>query len=217
MVFDRNNLPSRRDLLAVGFITAYIMANIVSVKFVKILWLDLPAGTLLFPLTFLFTDAFSELYGRREAQRLIWLGFYANLLVIFIIKLTVWVAPADFWQHSEAYNLIINSAPKIIMASIIAYIVSQSHDVWAFHFWKRLTKGRWLWLRNNASTLTSQLLDTVVLIGLLTWLGVVPAASAVAVMWSNYQVKAAFAFLDTPLCYLLVWRRKNRKQQLNNK
>ncbi len=216
MVFDRNNLPSRRDLLAVGFIATYIMANIVSVKFVKILWLDLPAGTLLFPLTFLFTDAVSELYGRREAQRLVWLGFYANLLVILIIKLTVWVTPADFWKHAEAYNLIIDSAPKIIIASIIAYIISQSHDVWAFHFWKRLTKGRWLWLRNNASTLVSQLLDTVVLIGLLTWLGVVPAASAVAVMWSNYQVKAAFAFLDTPLCYILVWRRKNRKRQLNN-
>ncbi len=210
MVFDRLNMPSRRDLLAVGFIASYIIANIISVKFVKLFWLDLPAGTLLFPLTFLFTDAFSELYGRKEAQKLVWLGFYANLIVLVAIKISVWITPADFWQNAEAYKLIIDSAPKIILASIIAYLVSQSHDVWAFHFWKKITGGRWLWFRNNASTLVSQLIDTVVLIGLLSWFGVVPAASALAVMWSNYQVKAAFALLDTPLCYVLVWRRRKK-------
>lgn len=210
MVFDRSQLPSRRDLLVVGFIAVYLMANIVSVKFVKLFWLNLPAGTFLFPLTFLFTDALSEIYGRKEAQRAVWLGFYANLLVILIIKFTVWLTPADFWQNAAAYNLIINSAPKIIIASLIAYLVSQSHDVWAFHLWRRLTRGRWLWLRNNASTLVSQFIDTIVLIGVLVLFGVVPAAVAWSIIGSNYLVKAAFALLDTPLCYLLVWRKKKQ-------
>ncbi|MBU0707263.1 queuosine precursor transporter [Patescibacteria group bacterium] len=210
MLFDRKNLPSRRDLLVVGFVTTYVMANIISVKFVKLFWLNLPAGTFLFPLTFLFTDAFSELYGRKEAQRLVWLGFYANLLVILIIKLSIWLTPANFWEHSEAYNLIINSAPKIIVASLVAYIISQSHDVWAFHFWRRITKGRWLWLRNNASTIISQLIDTVVLIGILYFFGIVPAAAAFSIISSQYLVKIVFALIDTPLCYILVWRRKNK-------
>lgn len=211
MVFDKRYLPSRRDLIVVGFITTYLMANIVSVKFVKLFWLNLPAGTFLFPLTFLFTDALAELYGRKEAQRAVWLGFYANLLVILLVKFTVWLAPADFWQNSEAYNLIFNSTPKIIIASLIAYLVSQSHDVWAFHFWRRLTRGRWLWLRNNASTLVSQFVDTVVLIGMLVVFGVVPTAVAWSIISSNYLVKAVIALLDTPFCYLLVWRRRATK------
>lgn len=209
MVFDSSLLPSRRDFLKVGFITVYIMANIVSVKFVKVFWLNLPAGTLLIPLVFLFADAYNELYGRRESQRLIWLGFYANLLVFVISKITVWAVPADFWAgHAEAYNYVINSAPKIIFASITAYLVSQSYDVWLFHLLRRLSRGRWFWLRKNASTLTSQFIDTLILIGVLVFFGVVPAAVAWSVIGSNYLVKTFFGLIDTPLCYLLIWRRK---------
>ena len=216
MVFSKWFFPSRRDVIMVGFVTTYLMANIVSVKFVKLFWLNLPAGTLLIPLTFLFADAFSELYGRREAQRLIWLGFYANLLVVIISKITIWVAPADFWVgHAEAYNYVISSAPKLIIACIAAYLISQSYDVWLFDLIRRLTRDRWFWLRKNASTLTSQFIDTAVLIGILVLFGVVPAVVAWSVIGSNYLVKSIFGLIDTPLCYLLIWRRRAAKEKVN--
>jgi hypothetical protein len=96
--------------------------------------------------------------------------------------------------------------PRIILASFIAYLLSQTHDVWAFHFWKKLFRGRHLWLRNNISTASSQLLDTVVFISV-AFLGIMPVGQLIA---GQYVVKLGIALLDTPLVYLLVWLiRKN--------
>ncbi|MDD5341947.1 MAG: queuosine precursor transporter [Patescibacteria group bacterium] len=219
MIFNRNQLPSRRELLTVGFIVAYVIANIVSVKFVKFMWLNLPAGTLLYPLTFLFTGVLCELYGKKAVQRIIWLGFYANLIVLLLIKFSIWLTPADFWKNTAAFNLIMDFAPKVILASIIAYLVAQSNGVWIFSFLKERTKGKYLWLRNNAATIIGQLLDTVILIVLLMWFGVIPAATAWTIIGSHFMVKTFFSLIGTPFCYLLAWRRQtqNNYQTINKK
>jgi uncharacterized integral membrane protein (TIGR00697 family) len=114
--------------------------------------------------------------------------------------------PASFWPHQQAYETILGSSTRIIVASLIAYLLSQYHDVWAFHIWKRFTGDRFLWLRNNASTMISQLFDSVVFITI-AFYGIMPLLPLIVGQW---VVKAGIALLDTPLVYLFVYLVRRR-------
>lgn len=113
------------------------------------------------------------------------------------------IPPADFWEGQDAYNAILGSVPRIVLASMVAYLVSQHHDVFAFHFWRRLTNGRFLWLRNNASTMVSQGIDTVLFITI-AFAGTVPLDILGSMLATQYVIKLLIAVADTPLCYALV-------------
>ena len=104
--------------------------------------------------------------------------------------------------------MILSGTPRIVFASLVAYFISQTHDVWSFHFWKKKTNGKHLWWRNNVSTITSQIIDTVVFIGVAFW-GVLPGSVLIGMMLSQYAIKVGIALADTPFCYLLVrWLKK---------
>ncbi len=105
--------------------------------------------------------------------------------------------------NQEAYDTILGSVPRIVLASMVAYLVSQHHDVWAFHFWRNITKGKFLWLRNNASTMVSQGIDTVLFISI-AFIGTVPTNVLLSMLVGQYVMKLVIALLDTPLCYILV-------------
>lgn len=197
----------RKILYAVMFVTLFIMANILSFKFVSVLWFTMPVGTLLYPLTFLVTDAYSDLYGLKEVRRLVIYGFIANIIVLICIGFASILPAADFWTGAEAFNAVFMFTPKVVLASITAYLVSQVHDIYMFDFWKKKTKGKHLWFRNNASTVVSQLIDTIVIMGILFMLGEVPLTALFSVIGTHYLVKIGIAFVDTPLCYLMVWKR----------
>ena len=121
------------------------------------------------------------------------------------------IPPASFWEGQDAYNTTLGSVPRIVLASMLAYLVSQHHDVFAFHLWRRLTKGRFLWLRNNASTMVSQGIDTVLFITI-AFVGVVPTNVLLNMILGQYVIKLCIAVADTPICYALVIliRRKQR-------
>jgi uncharacterized integral membrane protein (TIGR00697 family) len=190
-------------VLATLFTTCLIVANIITAKLVSIGGWVMPAGVIAYPLTFLFTDVISELYGRRIASRVVWVGFGANLLMVVLVFGGKLLPPAPFWEGQPAYESILGVVPRIVLASMIAYLISQQHDVFAFHFWRQKTKARFLWLRNNASTIVSQGIDTGLFITIAFW-GIVPTEILINMLLTQYVIKLAIAVCDTPFCYLLV-------------
>ena len=185
------------------FLASLLLANILASKIVLIGGLILPAAIILYPLTFLFTDVISEIEGKKSARDLVIAGFYLSCVMVVVLFIGKLLPPAPFWRHQEAYNVILGSTPRIVAASMIAYLVSQNHDVWAFHWWKKKTGGRHLWLRNNMSTVVSQLMDSALFI-FIAFVGIYPLAVIGTMIASQYMVKLLIALFDTPFCYILV-------------
>jgi uncharacterized integral membrane protein (TIGR00697 family) len=200
-------------VLAVLFTTCLIVANIIAVKLISVFGWVVPAGIIAYPLTFLFTDVIAELYGRRTASRVVWAGFAANILMVILIFGGKLLPTAEIWSDQPAYESILGMVPRIVLASMVAYLISQHHDVFAFHFWRRKTKGRFLWLRNNASTTVSQALDTGLFITIAFW-GTVPTSVVTEMIVTQYIIKLIIAACDTPFCYLLVALLRDRAKPL---
>ncbi|MHC1601460.1 MAG: queuosine precursor transporter [Candidatus Nezhaarchaeales archaeon] len=191
-----------RIILATLFTASLIIANLTASKLVQIWWFTFPAGTLAYCITFLCTDLYSEFFGKRETELLVLAGFVANVLMIILVQLAIIAPIAPFQsEYQEIYASVLGSTWRIVLASMIAYLVAQSHDVWAFHFWGKLTKGKHLWLRNNVSTMVSQLLDTMLFTFVAFW-DVMPLSSLLNMIATLYLVKWLIAACDTPFCYL---------------
>jgi hypothetical protein len=196
-------------ILAGLFIASLVTCNLVANKFVT---LDLgftefilSAGVLAYPLTFLITDLLSELYGRKLTNKIIVSGFGALLLVLIILKLGGAFNAIDSSPVNDAaYATVFANSWRVIFASMVAYLVAQLIDVRLFHFWKKLTKGKHLWLRNNASTILSQLVDTTLVVGVL-FIGVEPINKILLFILHGWLFKMLCALADTPLLYLTVW------------
>jgi len=186
-----------------------VLAAVLASKIIAIGHLVVPAGVLAYSVTFLITDVISEIWGKQRAQSVV-IGGFVTLVAVFVLTgVSILWPPASFWPHQQAYETILGSSARIMIASLIAYLFSQYHDVWAFHFWRRVTGERYLWLRNNASTVVSQLLDSLVFITI-AFYGVMPIVPLILGQW---VVKVGVALLDTPLVYLLVYLVKRRMPQ----
>lgn len=197
------------------FITSLIGANILATKLFILGPIMAPAGVIAYPITFLCTDIISELWGKDTAQKVVWAGFIASILFMFLAYLAVILTPAPFYPHQKVFAEIFGKLGRITVAGLSAYVISQSHDVWVFHFLKTLTKDRHLWLRNNVSTIGSQFLDTIIFITI-AFAGVMPLKALVVMMTSQWLIKVAIALLDTPFCYLgvgIVSRRLSMEEQ----
>ena len=188
------------------FVAGLVVSNIIAAKVVVIWKLVVPAAIIVYPFTFLLTDIIGELDGKNEADRTVWYGFMASVFAMVVVYAGMLLPPAPFMQKQQsAYELLMGPNRRIVLASLLAYVCSQKHDVWAFHLWKRLTKGRYKWLRNNLSTMTSQLLDTVIFIGIAFW-GVVPQLGEMIL--GQYVLKLLIAVIDTPLFYAFTVERR---------
>jgi len=193
-------------ILASLFTGALVVTNLIANKFIHVEWLGrefiLSAGVLPYPITFLITDLLSEIYGRRRANLVVFGGFLASILVLVTLYLgDQFPAIADSTVDDGIYSLVFGNSWRIIGASMTAYLIAQFVDIRIFHFWKRLTKGKHLWLRNNASTLLSQLLDSALVVFVL-FAGQWPASQMGWVILDLWMFKASIALLDTPLFYL---------------
>ncbi len=194
----------RVRLLEAFFIAALLAANVIAFKLMNIWGWVVTAGTLAYPITFLVTDTVGEACGRSRANKLVWAGFFAQLLFLILILIGRAVPyPSFFAEGQKIYVAAFAQMPRIVLGSMVAYLVSQLHDVWAFHLWKEKTKGKWLWLRNNASTMTSQIIDSTLFI-LIAFSFVVPLSILGQMILLQYIIKIIIAALDTPVCYLLV-------------
>lgn len=169
----------------------------------------LAAGILPYPLTFLVTDLISELYGKRRADTVVWAGFWVSMFVLVILRLGALVPPVGTDVRTAAeiqglYEGVFGQSSRAIVASMIAYLVAQLMDVRLFHFWKRFTGGRHLWLRNNGSTMVSQLLDSILVVSILFW-GQLSGDVILQIIIASYFFKLIVAAADTPFFYLGVY------------
>ena len=190
------------------------MSNIIAGKLVEIWNFTVPAAVIVFPITFLITDTINEVWGKNTAKQVVWLGFFMNVLMLFLFQIALWLPPAEGWGNQAAFEAVFGTVPRMVAASLIAYLGSQMFDVWFFNFWKNITKGEHLWQRNNFSTLLSQLFDSVIFIGV-GFLGTVPMPVLISMIISQYVIKLLFAVLDTPVCYLTVnWAKKELRKEV---
>lgn len=210
--------------LASAFVVLLVLTNIIGIKLFQAPFYPefaLTTGILTYPLTFLVTDVVSEVYGKRRADFMVAIGFVMSLVMIGVMQLAVWVPPHPFWvpaenafyasaaEYQHAYESVFSLQGLLLMGSMSAYLCAQLCDNYLYHFWKRLTKGRHLWLRNNGSTMVSQLVDTAIVNSILFYLGFgMEFWTGVGIMATIYVYKMCLAALDTPLIYLGVYLTK---------
>ena len=181
-----------------------VIANVLAAKIVQFGPFTVAGGIIAFSVTFLITDIISEKWGKKEAKRAVWCGVFANVLFIVSIFIVIsWDAAPFAKELGTMFDSVLGLTPRIAIASVVTYIVSQSHDVWAFHFWKKITKGKHMWLRNNASTIVSQAIDTT-MFTLLAFYGIFPTAQLPMIILGGWLAKVLVAILDTPFMYIVI-------------
>ena len=187
--------------LYILIVASVITANIQVLKTVEIFGMVATLGNVLYGSIFLTTDILTEIYGKKAARRGVWFGFIGMALMTLWMQFGLMFIPhaSDFAQGP--LSAIFGLMPRIAAGSMTAYLVSQHHDVWAFQFWKDKTRGRFLWLRNNASTLVSQAIDSVIFCSIALW-GVFDTGTWVQILTSTYFLKLVVAVVDTPFIYL---------------
>jgi uncharacterized integral membrane protein (TIGR00697 family) len=190
-------------LLVATFITCLITANITAVKLVSISGWIVPAGIVIFPLSYICGDVLTEVYGYRQARRVIWLGFFCNLLTVFAIWIGQILPAASFWDGQTAYERILGYTPRLLVASFLAYLVGEFANSFVLAKLKIASQGRWLWLRTISSTLVGQGLDSLVFV-LLAFVGTIPLAGITAAILTQWLVKTAYEAAVTPLTYVVV-------------
>lgn len=193
------------------FVGSLVISEILANKIINLKGIYVPAGVIAYAITFPITDTIGEIWGKTYAKQLVLAGFLTLIVVFLLMWLAIILPAASFWKEEEAFKSLLGmkeGAMRITIASLFAYIVSQYHDVWAFHFWKKVTRGRCLWLRNNASTFVSQGIDTFIFI-FIAFYGVFPILPLIL---GQYLVKISIALLDTPVVYALVHFLKSTKK-----
>ncbi len=197
-------------LVASIFITCLITSNIIAVKLINIFGLVLPAAILIFPISYIFGDVLTEVYGYRQARRVIWLGFFCNLIAVVAIWLGQILPQASFWDGQAAYERILGYTPRLLGASFLAYLVGEFANSFILAKMKIATNGRWLWVRTIGSTLVGQGLDSLVFMTL-AFIGTIPLtvlSGAIVVQW---LFKSAYEAIVTPLTYGVVNFLKKRE------
>ena len=215
VLIDKMKLKDQLYIILVGiFIASLITCNLIANKFVTV---DLgfkvfivSAGILPYPLTFLVTDLISEIYGQKRANLVVFSGFIASMFVLLFLWLGgQFNAIPSSIVGDETYNSVFQNAWRIIAASMIAYLFAQFVDVKIFHFWKKLTNGKHLWLRNNGSTVASQLIDTTLVVCIL-FIGVWNGDQIFQAIIDGWLFKMLMAFVDTPIIYGIVYLLKGK-------
>jgi uncharacterized integral membrane protein (TIGR00697 family) len=189
------------------FVTALITANITAVKLLGVFGFVLPAGVLVFPVSYICGDVLTEVYGYRVTRRVIWLGFLCNILAVSAIYLGGVLPAAPFWQDQQAYETILGYTPRLLAASFLAYLVGEFANSYVLARMKVATNGRWLWSRTIGSTLVGQGLDSLVFI-FLAFVGTIPFGAMISAIVAQWLVKSAYEAVATPLTYLVVSRLK---------
>ena len=191
------------DLILGVFVAVLLISNVASTKIVQLWKFTFDGGTLLFPLSYIFNDVLTEVYGYRQSRRVIWIGFFSAALMSFIFYIVGALKPAQDWNYQEAYITILGQTPRIVFASLIAYFSGEFSNSYTLAKMKIWTQGRWLWTRTIGSTIVGELVDTVLFI-LIAFYGVLSSSLLLSVAISNYVFKVGFEAIVTPLTYKCV-------------
>ncbi len=202
-VTGRSSYSYRFVLITALFITCLLASNILIVKQIDFLGLTLPAAIVIFPLSYIFGDVLTEVYGYGQARRVIWLGFFCNLLMVVAIWLVGILPAAQVFDAQVAYERILGNTPRFLIASFIAYLAGEFVNSYIMARMKMLTRGRWLWTRTIASTIAGEAADTAIVLLIGFWGTLPPAIIFSMIIW-HWLFKVCYEILATPLTYALV-------------
>ena len=184
-----------------------MLSNLIGPKITVIFGFNTSMGVIIYSGIYFATDLLGERYGKREANRAVFVGFAVSVMVVMFGLLSLLFIPTpDPQKHKfasdihEALSLLFSYTPRFVFGSLLAYLVSQTHDVWMYHFLRMKTKGKHLWIRNNVSTMTSQAIDTVIY-GVVVWWAIFDFRTAMELALAKYMFKVIIALLDTPFLY----------------
>ena len=194
------------NLLNCLFVVSLIIANIVASKIVSFGELVVPAAIVAYPITFLMTDVIGEIWGKEEANRTVKIGFVCQLFSLLLIGLAILLPVAPFADNQLEFKSILGQSFRCVTASLIAYLCSQSWDVFVFHKLKSVNGEKYKWIRNNLSTMTSQIIDTAIFITI-AFVGTVPNIFTMII--SQYLIKFIYAVIDTPFFYFLTRKKRS--------
>ncbi|AIM16500.1 queuosine precursor transporter [Neobacillus sedimentimangrovi] len=181
-----------------------ILANITAVKLFHIgTWVILPAAVIIYIFTYPIIDVITEVYGKKDAQRTVHSGLVTQILALVFITITIHLPEAPVFKDQESFETILNGSFRVVLASLISYTVSQHLDVFVFNLLKSRHGQKKLWLRNNASTMLSQLIDTTVFI-VIAFYGTIPLEVLGTLIITQYIFKFLAAICTTPIVYFLV-------------
>lgn len=192
------------------FVTCLVISNVIAVKLAMVQGLVLPAGIIIFPVSYLLADVLTEVYGYRAARRVLWLGFFCNLLAVAAIWVGGLLPAAPFWDGQAAYDQILGATPRILLASFAAYLVGEFANTMIMSKLKVAMAGRHLWARAIASTLVGQGLDSIVFIAI-AFSGMMPLPILLGAIVTQWLIKSAYEALATPLTYAMVGFLKRRE------
>jgi len=197
-------------VIACIFVTCLITANIIAVKLILLFGFLVPAGIIVFPLSYLFGDVLTEVYGYGAARYVIWLGFMCNLLAVIAFYIGGLAPAAPFWHNQAAYDTILGFTPRLLLASFIAYLVGEFTNSFVLAKLKIVTKGRWLWTRTIGSTLVGEGLDTLIFISIAFW-GIIPQQLILTTILTQWIFKVVYEVVATPFTYAVVGFLKQRE------
>lgn len=212
-LYIRNKIGAQQIymILSALFIASLVVSNLIFQKFFHwnffgLYTFEISAGILPYPVTFLITDIISEVYGKKKANRVVTTGIFASFFSLLIIY-TSNAVPATDWSpvNNHLFQKVFGATAIAVFASMVAYLLAQYIDIQLFHFWKRLTKGKHLWIRNNFSTFFSQFVDTFSVLFLLCSFGKIDWSLFGGLLLSGFLFKVLIAILDTPFLYVSVY------------
>ena len=212
----KNRRESTMPLMAVTalFVTLYLVSNIMAVKVISIAgWFYFDAGTITFPFAYMLGDVLTEIWGYRTAKKIIWLTFVCNVVMVLCTQMGVWLPSPDYLQtEANAYNTMFTYVPRIVIASLTGFLLGELSNAWLMDRIKRMTAGRWLWVRTIASSAVGYLFDTVPFV-LIAFLGVVSTHDLLMMLLFQYTMKLGIeALFGTPMAYIVIRWIHNRLQ-----
>ena len=189
--------------ISVFFVSVLLISNVASTKIVDLKWFVFYFFTLLFPLSYIFGDILTEVYGYKRSRNVIWLGFFMALLMSIVFIVVGKLPPAADWVNQDAYDKILGLAPRIVLASLIAYFCGSFSNSFVLAKLKIITKGKMLWSRTIGSTLVGELVDSALFI-VIAFFGILPNSLLLTLIISNYLFKTAIEIIFTPITYRTV-------------
>lgn len=203
-------------IFALAYITFIITAALTASKIVALGFLTISAGNFAYALSFTMTDVISEVWGKKKAKKVVTAGLFALFISWIFTFIAIALPSAPFWIMQEAYKNIFGTSVRIIIGGFVAYIVAQYHDVWMFNLLKKLTKGKYFWLRKNGSTFISQFIDTTIIV-LIGFSRIVPFTDLPLLIFGWWLIKIIIAVIDTPIAYLLVYWVQGKETEISKK
>ncbi|MBC7242409.1 MAG: queuosine precursor transporter [Anaerolineae bacterium] len=200
------------DLIMALFVAVLLISNVASSKILNLGPFTFDGGTILFPISYIFGDILTEVYGYRRSRRVIWTGFGCSALAALTFMIVGALPPASGWEHQEAFMAILGQTPRIVIASLVAYFAGEFSNSYVLAKMKILTRGRWLWTRTIGSTLVGEGVDTLLFVTI-AFAGTLPTSLLFSVILSNYIFKCGVEVMATPLTYQIVRWLKQAEQE----